>query len=69
MYEQVAMLDAVEAYSLALFTRFLGWTVDRTMIMCAGVKSEIKDLKLHLYGRMHFTYGRKPAEAATNLFD
>ena len=69
MYEQSAMLDAVEAYTLALFTRFLGWDVDRTMIMCAGVKREIKDLSLHLYGAIHFTYGRKPVKASTNSFE
>ncbi|KAI9737927.1 MAG: hypothetical protein M1834_009297 [Cirrosporium novae-zelandiae] len=62
--EQVAMLDSVESYTLALFTRVLGWSNAETQVLIAGVRKEILDLSIHIYGKIHFAYGRKPLSAA-----
>lgn len=56
---------AVEAYALALFTRVLGWTNEKTQVFLAAVRKELKDPNLHMYGKLHVVYGRKPkAETA-----
>lgn len=55
-----ALLDSVEAYSLALFTRVLGWELSRVHLFLALVRQELKDVKDHLYILTYVIYGRKP---------
>lgn len=56
------MLDAVEPFTLAVFTRVLGWTNNRAQGLMAGVRKELQDHKNHLYVLVHFTYGKKPED-------
>ena len=58
--ERLHMLDAVEPYSLALFTRTLGWTLEDTQELLNHVREDFADPKYHLYSYFHFVYGRKP---------
>ncbi|KAJ0417894.1 S-adenosyl-L-methionine-dependent methyltransferase [Aspergillus carlsbadensis] len=58
-YHQVNMLEALEAYSLALMTRFLGWTVADVQLLLAGVRRELLDRKLHIYSKMYVVYGQR----------
>lgn len=58
-YHQVNMLEAMESYSMALFTRVLGWGADEARIFFAGVRTELVDRSLHLYGKVYFVYGHK----------
>lgn len=39
----------LEAYTLALFTRFGGWEEMELKVLIAKVKEEAKTLKMHLY--------------------
>lgn len=55
-----AVLDSLEAYTLALFTRVLGWDVNSVHIFLANVRAEIKDPRHHLFLFVHIVYGRKP---------
>ncbi len=55
---------AVEAYALALFTRVLGWTNEKTQVFLSAVRKELKDPNVHIYGKLHVVYGRKPAVKA-----
>lgn len=55
-----AVLDSLEAYTLALFTRVLGWHLDHVHIFLAKVRAEIKDPRHHLYLFVYVVYGRKP---------
>ncbi|PGH18639.1 hypothetical protein AJ79_00418 [Helicocarpus griseus UAMH5409] len=59
-YQQLVMIESVEAYTLALFTRVLGWSPEEVHVLMASVKNEIKDLSIHTYGKMHIVYGQKP---------
>ncbi|KAL4886804.1 S-adenosyl-L-methionine-dependent methyltransferase [Aspergillus karnatakaensis] len=58
-FHQANMLEALEAYSLALMTRFLGWTVDDVQVLLAGVRKELQDRTLHIYSRLYVVYGQK----------
>jgi hypothetical protein len=58
-YHQVNMLEALEAYSLALMTRFLGWSVADVQLLLAGVRRELLDRKLHIYSKMYVVYGQR----------
>jgi hypothetical protein len=59
-YMQVNMIESMESYSMALFTRVLGWSPDEVNIFLAGVRQELTDRSLHLYAKFYFVYGQKP---------
>jgi dGTP triphosphohydrolase len=61
MYQLEHVVASVEPFSLALFTRALGWSVDKTQVLMAGVKDDFRNRKNHLYTTSHFVYGKKPA--------
>ncbi|KAL2870374.1 class I SAM-dependent methyltransferase [Aspergillus lucknowensis] len=58
-YHQANMLEALEAYSLALMTRFLGWTVEDVQVLLVGVRKEVTDRTLHIYSRLYVVYGQR----------
>jgi hypothetical protein len=58
-YQQVNMIEGMEAYSLALFTRFLGWSIQEAQAFFAGVRGELVDRSLHVYSKFYFVYGQK----------
>ena len=58
-YEQCNMLEALESYSLALFTRALGWEVEKLQVFLAGVREELMDRSLHIYVKYIYAYGQK----------
>ncbi|KAK0728748.1 S-adenosyl-L-methionine-dependent methyltransferase [Lasiosphaeria miniovina] len=51
---------ALEAYSLALFTRAGGWANIEFQVLLAKVREELKTNKIHLYTYTAFVTGRKP---------
>lgn len=53
------MIECMEAYSLALFTRVLGWSHEATQAFFAGVRRELVDRSIHLYAKFYYVYGRK----------
>lgn len=59
-YQQQQMLEAVEPYTLALFTRVLKWSNEECKQIIEGVKRELVDRSIHIYGKTYFVYGRKP---------
>ena len=57
---QTQMLEAVEPLAIAFFTRILGHSYERAQVLMAGVRSEFRDPKNHLYAVYHYVYGQKP---------
>ncbi|KAL6238793.1 hypothetical protein BDW75DRAFT_227606 [Aspergillus navahoensis] len=57
--QQANMLEALDAYSLALMNRFLGWTVEDVRVLPAKVRKELMDWKLHIYSRLYVVFGRR----------
>ncbi|KAF9238436.1 hypothetical protein DTO012A7_8970 [Penicillium roqueforti] len=66
-YNQCSLLMAVESYSLALFTRVLGWSNNDTQVFLAGVRKDLKNPAVHTYCKLHVVYGRKPCWSQSNL--
>ncbi|KAH6887099.1 S-adenosyl-L-methionine-dependent methyltransferase [Thelonectria olida] len=54
---------ALEALTLAPFTRGLGWTLDEVTIFLVDVRKELNDPKIHAYWPICSIYGRKPEAA------
>jgi hypothetical protein len=59
-YQQAMMLEALDAYSFALFTRVLGWSAAEIQLLLVGVRRELQDRGFHGYSRLYFVYGQKP---------
>nr|XP_036577459.1 phosphoethanolamine N-methyltransferase (TAM domain methyltransferase) [Colletotrichum truncatum]KAF6784430.1 phosphoethanolamine N-methyltransferase (TAM domain methyltransferase) [Colletotrichum truncatum] len=54
---------ALEAYTLALFTRAGNWKNEDVQVLLALVRQELKSDKIHLYTYTAFVTGRKPLDA------
>ncbi|KIV76978.1 hypothetical protein PV11_08821 [Exophiala sideris] len=50
----------LENWTLRLLTSVLGWSADEVRILCANVRREIRDPKVHAIHRMNVVYARKP---------
>jgi trans-aconitate methyltransferase len=61
--ERLHMNESLEAHSLALLTRMLGYSCDQANTLFAMVCNEINDCRLHLYTVYRFLVGRKPLGA------
>lgn len=60
-YHQVNMFEAVGPYSLALFTRYLGWSRAEIEVLVAGMRKELRDYQTyHLYTNVRIVYGQRP---------
>ncbi|CAK7234365.1 hypothetical protein SBRCBS47491_008923 [Sporothrix bragantina] len=53
-------IGGVETMSLALFTRFLGWSLDEVKTFTEQVRYDMCHSSYHTYFDMYVTYGRKP---------
>ncbi|EXJ69618.1 uncharacterized protein A1O5_07654 [Cladophialophora psammophila CBS 110553] len=60
LFQLSAMLNGVEALTLAVFTRCLGWEAERVQVFLAGVRKEFKATKRYTYWPCAVIYGRKP---------
>ncbi|KAJ5864248.1 uncharacterized protein N7529_006164 [Penicillium soppii] len=60
-YNLCSLLLAVESYSLALFTRVMGWSNEATQVFLAGVRADLKNPNVRTYCNLHVVYGRKPS--------
>jgi len=60
---QTQMQMAIPAFTVALYTRVLGYTLEQTQAVMEGVAREFLDHRLHLYVRWHFLCGQRAEEA------
>ena len=65
-YERLHMLDAVEPFSLALFSRALGWSKEEITVIVANVRRDFANPKHHMYSYFHFVTGRRPETPTTS---
>ncbi|KAG5800315.1 hypothetical protein H9Q69_000613 [Fusarium xylarioides] len=56
--------SGLEGVSLALFTRVLGWSKDQVLSLCADVRNELRNPKVHGYWKIYVVYGQKPEQEA-----
>lgn len=54
------ILDGLQGFCLALFTRALHWRKEEVDIFVARISRDLKDRRIHAYFPMPVTYGRKP---------
>jgi hypothetical protein len=49
MWQRVVLLDGLEAFSLAIFTRFLKWSKPDLLDLLAEVRREVSNTSYHWY--------------------
>lgn len=57
-YQQANMLEGMEAYTLALFSRVLGWSRQEILGFLVGVREEIMDRSIHIYSKCFVVYAQ-----------
>ncbi|KAJ5508517.1 hypothetical protein N7527_010660 [Penicillium freii] len=62
---KVAVLEIIEPYTLALFTRVLGLSYQDTQEYMDKARAELMSNSHHLYVRFHFVYGQRPFDDAS----
>ncbi len=60
MFQREHICDCVDAYTIGLFTRIYGWSVDECRVMMSKVKNEVRDPQHQLYANFYFIYGKAP---------
>ncbi|KAH8155677.1 uncharacterized protein LAJ45_00687 [Morchella importuna] len=55
-------IEALEGFTLSLFTRFFDWTADEVYVLLAGVRSELRSKDNNFYFKMYVVYGQRPFE-------
>jgi short-subunit dehydrogenase involved in D-alanine esterification of teichoic acids len=60
MWQLENVTSGLEGFSMAIFTRVLGWTKPEVDVFLADVRKEMKDTKIHVYWNIFVVYGRKP---------
>ncbi|KAI4200862.1 MAG: hypothetical protein LQ350_003664 [Teloschistes chrysophthalmus] len=64
-WNYLQIMEGLEAFTFALFTKQLGYSKAEVEVICAKIRSEMKDPKLHIMFYLHVAYGQKPAVADT----
>ncbi|KAF2427679.1 S-adenosyl-L-methionine-dependent methyltransferase [Tothia fuscella] len=54
------LIEGLQGFSLALFTRAFGWTVEEIEVYLVKVRKAIADKNVHAYHKVYVVYGRKP---------
>lgn len=57
---KVSIMEVLEPYSLALFTRVLGLSYQEAQEHIENARAELMSNSHHLYVRFHFVYGQRP---------
>ncbi|KAL8926767.1 MAG: hypothetical protein Q9172_001643 [Xanthocarpia lactea] len=54
------IMEGLEGFTYALFTRQLGMSKAEVEVICANIRKEMKDPKMHAMFHLHVAYGQKP---------
>ncbi|KAL8716020.1 MAG: hypothetical protein Q9225_006293 [Loekoesia sp. 1 TL-2023] len=65
-WNYLQIMEGLEAFTLALFTREAGYSVDEVKVICANIRKEIKDPKMHAMFHLYVAYGQKPEQPAAS---
>lgn len=60
MYMRQQLVEGGESITLAVMTRFLGWSKEEVDLLLVGLRRDLRAGKYHAYTNLHITYGRKP---------
>ncbi|CAL8582130.1 hypothetical protein XPA_007803 [Xanthoria parietina] len=59
-WNYLQIMEGLEAFTYALFTRHLGMSKAEVEVICANIRKEIKNPAMHAMFHLHVAYGQKP---------
>ncbi|KAL9075427.1 MAG: hypothetical protein Q9157_004006 [Trypethelium eluteriae] len=59
-FHEASMVDGIQGFSLAPFSRALGWTKEEIEVYLIDVRKSISDRNVHCYHKVYVVWGRKP---------
>ncbi|KAF1991867.1 S-adenosyl-L-methionine-dependent methyltransferase [Aulographum hederae CBS 113979] len=59
-WNEVNITNGMHAFTMAPFTRYLGWSEMEVEVFCAKVRADVRDRSIHAYFQIPVVYGRKP---------
>ncbi|KAK8164115.1 S-adenosyl-L-methionine-dependent methyltransferase [Phyllosticta citrichinensis] len=60
MFNLLQAVEGIEAFSIRLFTKCLGWTLEEVQVFNAKVVADFKSKSTHSYFTYYVVYGQKP---------
>lgn len=60
MFNLLHAVAGIEAFSIRLFAKCLGWTLEEVQVFNAKVVADFKSKSTHSYFTYYFGYGQKP---------
>ncbi|KAI9701939.1 MAG: hypothetical protein M1836_001283 [Candelina mexicana] len=52
--------DGIQGFTLAYFSRVLGWSKEEIEVYLVNVRKSLKDRRVHAYHKVYVVWGRKP---------
>ncbi|BDD61381.1 hypothetical protein MPDQ_001215 [Monascus purpureus] len=68
-WHQIQALEGIEAWTMGLFTRVLGWSPEEVQVHLAKARKDIQNPDLHGYVLLYVVYGQKPKEEKEKTFE
>ncbi|CAF9915342.1 MAG: hypothetical protein ALECFALPRED_010113 [Alectoria fallacina] len=59
-WNYLQIMEGLEAFTYALFTRVLGYSQQEVDVVCAKIRREMRNSKMHAYFYLYVAYGKKP---------
>lgn len=60
LYMRQQLVEGCESISLAVLTRFLGWSKEEVDVFLGGFRRELRAGRYHAHTNLYTTYGKKP---------
>ncbi|KAL8874547.1 MAG: hypothetical protein Q9174_000134 [Haloplaca sp. 1 TL-2023] len=64
-WNYLQIMEGLEAFTFQLFTQHLGYSKAEVEVICANIRKEMKDPRLHIMFHLYVVYGQKPDAAST----
>jgi ubiquinone/menaquinone biosynthesis C-methylase UbiE len=59
-WQMANLLEGLEGFSLALFTKYLNWSREELEVSLAGVRNDLRNRSIHAYATLVCVIGQKP---------
>lgn len=59
-WQMINVLEGMQGFTMALFTRVLGWSKEEVEVFLTDVRKDMRDKGIHAYWNIYFVYGQKP---------
>lgn len=62
-FNLIQFLDNVEALTTRIYVNAWGWSPDEIKVLCAELRSELKNPRMRLQHNYYVVWGQKPLDA------